>query len=210
MTSKYGLAYRLGVTPWERYATDAATGVDTKLDREETQQVGALGRALDLGCGRGLYTTGVARRGWLAVGVDAVPDAIDSARRADAGPRFVVGDVTDLRPADLGTFAFFLDVGCFHTLSARQRLAEGRSVTALADPGATLLLLALGPTRLRHVVGGCRSLMSRTRSHGGTSCPSSSPTPPDWGGRSTGRRRGGTASALREKRCLRPSRRMAV
>ena len=81
MTSKYGLAYRLGVTPWERYATDAATGVDTKLDRQENQRVGALGRALDLGCGRGRYTTGtgLARSGWLAVGVDAVPDAIDSA-----------------------------------------------------------------------------------------------------------------------------------
>jgi SAM-dependent methyltransferase len=151
---KYGLAYRLGVTPWERYPVDAATSVGAKLDREETQRGGALGRALDLGCGRGIYTTELARRGWLAVGVDAVPDAIDSARRASAGPRFVVGDVTDLRPADLGTFAFFLDVGCFQGLSARQRLAEGRSVTALADPGATLLLLAFGPTRLRHVIGG--------------------------------------------------------
>ena len=88
------------------------------------------------------------------MGVDAVPDAIDSARRADAGPRFVVGDVTDLRPADLGTFAFFLDVGCFQGLSAEQRLAEGRSITALADPGATLLLLAFGPSRIRHLVGG--------------------------------------------------------
>ena len=154
MIDKYGLAYRLGVTPWERYATDAATSVGTKLDREQTQRVGALGRALDLGCGRGLYTTELARRGWLAVGVDAVPDAIDSARRANAGPCFVVGDVTDLRPADLGTFDFFLDVGCFQGLSARQRLAEGRSITALARPGATLLLLAFGPTRLRHVVGG--------------------------------------------------------
>jgi hypothetical protein len=62
--------------------------------------------------------------------------------------------VTGLRPADLGSFAFFLDVGCPQGLSARQRLAEGRSITALADPGATLLLLAFGPTRLRHVVGG--------------------------------------------------------
>lgn len=154
MISRYGLAYRLGVTPWERYATDAAMSVRTKLDREETERGGALGRALDLGCGRGLYSIELARRGWLATGVDAVPDAIDSARRADAGPHFVVGDVTDLRPSDLGTFAFFLDVGCFQGLSARQRLAEGHSVTALADPGATLLLLAFGPTRLRHVVGG--------------------------------------------------------
>jgi hypothetical protein len=30
-----------------------------------------------------------------------------------SGAPFVVGDVTDLAAADLGTFDFFLDVGCF-------------------------------------------------------------------------------------------------
>lgn len=158
MTSKYGIAYRLDVTPWERYGTAAATSIGTLLDREEAERSGALGRALDLGCGRGQYTQELARRGWQAVGVDAVPQAIDAARRVDAagaaGARFLVGDVTDLQAADLGTFSFFLYVGCFQGLTARQRLAEGRSTTALADPGATLLLLAFGPTRLRHVVGG--------------------------------------------------------
>lgn len=155
MVNKYGIAYRLGVTPWERYGTAAATSIGRLLDREEAERSGALGRALDLGCGRGQYTAELARRGWQAVGVDAVPQAVDAARRvAAAGARFVVGDVTRLQPADLGTFGFFLDIGCYQGLTAGQRLAEGRAVTRLADPGATCLLLAFGPTRLRRLVGG--------------------------------------------------------
>jgi 2-polyprenyl-3-methyl-5-hydroxy-6-metoxy-1,4-benzoquinol methylase len=42
------------------------------LDREETERSRPLGRALDLGCGRGQYTPELARRGWEAVGIDYV------------------------------------------------------------------------------------------------------------------------------------------
>jgi hypothetical protein len=59
--------------------------------------------------------------------------------------------VTDLAPAELGTFDFFFDVGCFQGLTCEQRLGEGRSVSALAAPGATLLMLAFGPTGGRRV-----------------------------------------------------------
>ena len=56
--------------------------------------------------------------------------------------------------AILGRFDFFLDVGCFQGLSSEQRFAEGRGVSALANPDATLLMLAFQPTRARSVVGG--------------------------------------------------------
>lgn len=152
---QYAVAYRLGFTPWERYPEAASASVDALLDREEAERPRPLGRALDLGCGRGLWTHRLAGRGWLAVGVDHVPQAVDeAARRGTAGAQFVVGDVTALEPAGLGTFDLFLDVGCFQGLSAEQRRAEGRGVTALARPGATLLLLAFSPTRLRSLVGG--------------------------------------------------------
>ena len=62
--------------------------------------------------------------------------------------------MTHLAPADLGTFNFLLDIGCFQGLSAEERRAEGRSATALSDPGATLLMLAFQPTSVRSVVGG--------------------------------------------------------
>ena len=66
---------------------------------------------------------------------------------------YVVGDVTDLPAAGLGTFDFFLDIGCFQGLDAGQRRAMGQGVTALANPGATVLLLAFGPTRWWSALG---------------------------------------------------------
>jgi len=153
--SRYALFYRFGLTPWERYRTAAAASIEALLDREEVERSRPLGRVLDLGCGRGQYTPELARRGWEAVGIDYVPRAIDAAnRRAVSGATFVVGDVTDLAPADLGMFDFFFDVGCFQGLSSEQRLAEGRGVSALANPGATLLMLAFQPTSMRSLAGG--------------------------------------------------------
>ncbi|MGZ4612680.1 MAG: class I SAM-dependent methyltransferase [Kineosporiaceae bacterium] len=153
--ARYALAYRFGFTPWERYGKAAAASIRALLDREEADRSRPLGRAIDLGCGRGQYTPELARRGWEAVGVDYVPRAIEAAsRRKVSGASFVVGDVTDLAPAELGTFDFFFDIGCFQGLNPEQRLAEGRSVSALANPGATLLMLAFGPTGMRSVVGG--------------------------------------------------------
>jgi SAM-dependent methyltransferase len=82
----YDLAYRLGFTPWERYGTAAAASIGALLDREEVDRSRPLGRALDLGCGRGQYTAELARRGWEAVGLDYVPRAIDAANhRASPG-----------------------------------------------------------------------------------------------------------------------------
>jgi SAM-dependent methyltransferase len=155
--TNYARLYRFGVTPWERYATAAAASTSVLLDREESERARPLGRALDLGCGRGQYTPQLARRGWQAVGIDYVPAAIEAAAansRGTAGLSYVVGDVTRLPAARLGTFDFFLDIGCFQGLDARQRLAQGQGVSELANPGATVLLLSFGPGRWRSLVGG--------------------------------------------------------
>jgi len=155
--TNYARLYRFGFTPWERYATAAAASIAARLDREETERSRPLGRALDLGCGRGRYTPELARRGWQAVGIDYVPAAIQAAQansRGAAGLSYVVGDVTRLPPANLGTFDFFLDIGCFQGLDPGQRLAEGSGVSALANPGATVLLLSFGPGRWRWLVEG--------------------------------------------------------
>jgi SAM-dependent methyltransferase len=154
--AKYSLMHRIGVRPWERYAT-AAASIAALLDREESERSRPLGRALDLGCGRGLYTRELARRGWEAVGIDNVPAAIEAAAARSQGVdglRYVAGDVTRLEPAHLGTFDFFLDVGCFQGLDAEQRLSQGSGVCGLASPRATLLLLSFGPGRWRRLVEG--------------------------------------------------------
>ncbi|WP_375000263.1 class I SAM-dependent methyltransferase [Aeromicrobium sp. CTD01-1L150] len=151
--TNYARMYRLGHRPWERYVDSASVSIAAMLDRESTER--PPGRALDLGCGRGLYTQELARRGWEAVGVDNVPAAVEAADERDTqGATHAVADVTDLGATDLGTFDLFLDIGCFQGLDAEQRAAEGDGVTALARPGATVLMLAFGPTRFRRLIGG--------------------------------------------------------
>lgn len=153
--TRYARMYRFGITPWERYGTAAAPSIAALLDREESERSRPPGRALDLGCGRGQFTPELARRGWDATGIDLVPAAIEAAKaKPTHGATYVVGDVTDLPGTGLGMFDFFLDVGCFQGLDAGQRQAEGRGVTELASPGATLLMLAFGPSRLRFLVEG--------------------------------------------------------
>lgn len=152
--TNYNLMYHLGITPWERYASAAATTIAALLDREEDGRLSPPGRALDLGCGRGQHTSELARRGWQTVGVDNVPAAIAAARKRNGdGATFVIADVTDLLAAQLGSFDFFLDIGCFQGLNLDQQQALGRGVTALANPGATMLVLAFGPTRMWSFLG---------------------------------------------------------
>ena len=154
MVNDYPRMYRFGFRPWERYGTAAAASIATLLDREEAERSRPLGRALDLGCGRGQYTPELVRRGWQALGIDYVPAAIEDAKRRDAtGASYVVGDVTDLPAVTIGRFDFFLDIGCFQGLNDNQRAAEGRGVTALANPEATMLMLAFGPTRTWSFLG---------------------------------------------------------
>jgi SAM-dependent methyltransferase len=153
--TNYARMYRLGMTPWEKYGTAAAASIATVLDREEGDRSRPLGRALDIGCGRGQFTPELARRGWEAVGIDYVPAAIEEARRGSSGDvMYKVGDVTNLAAAGLGYFDFFLDIGCFQGFDAEQRRAAGEGISALAAPGATLLMLEFGPGPFRRLVGG--------------------------------------------------------
>ncbi|MBE1489968.1 class I SAM-dependent methyltransferase [Plantactinospora soyae] len=153
--TNYARMYRWGITPWEGYERATAGSIATLLDREEVERSRPLGRALDVGCGRGQYTPELARRGWEATGIDYVPAAIEAARSKDVdGVTYVVADATNLGGAGLGTFDFFFDVGCFQGFDANQRQAVGRGITAIANPGATLLMLAFGPTWFRALAGG--------------------------------------------------------
>jgi SAM-dependent methyltransferase len=148
MTLGYRLAYRLGVTPWERAGEEGGQALDALLDREEQERSRPLGRAVDLGCGTGAHTVELARRGWEATGVDQVGRALATARSRPGADRvrFLQGDVTALRSAGVPDgVEFFLDVGCFHGLKDQDRAAYGCELTALATPTATLLLLAFRP-----------------------------------------------------------------
>lgn len=153
--TNYARMYRLGFTPWERYGPAAGAQLRSWLEREAEDRPQPSGRALDIGCGRGQFTPELVRHGWEAVGLDFVPAAVEAAREKNpAEVTYVVGDATDLESADLGTFDLFIDIGCFQGLDETQRAAQGRGVTALAAPQATLIMLAFGSSIYRRMVEG--------------------------------------------------------
>ena len=152
MSLFYRFAYQVGFAPWERAAQTHGHMIAALLDREGTTHSGAKGLALDIGCGSGIWSVELAKRGWQVVGIDNVPRAVETARqRAKAGGvdvRFLEGDVTRLRDAGVGNgFQLFLDLGCIHGLKDKQRLAVGREVNAVAAPDAVLLTLVWTPAR---------------------------------------------------------------
>ena len=154
MSLFYTMAYWLGFTPWEHAATHppAARHIAALFEREEQGRQPPYGRALDLGCGRGQWSVTLAQRGWDVTGVDLVPRALHVARvrASDAGVkvRVVQGDVTALRDAGVGSgFRLVWDFGTVHGLTAAQRQAVGRKVSALATDDATILMLVWGPGR---------------------------------------------------------------
>lgn len=150
MSTGYAIAYRLGLTPWERAGQAGAEQLGALLDREESERTTPYGAALDVGCGTGTHAVELARRGWRVTGVDSVAAALDKARARAQGldVRFVQDDVTALAADRLtGPFTFLLDVGCLHGLNDAQRAAAGERLTALAAPDATMLLLAFRPGR---------------------------------------------------------------
>ncbi len=150
MTTGYSLAYRFGLTPWEKAGRDAAAQFNALLDREQ-QGDPPYGKALDIGCGTGDHAVNLARRGWYVTAVDNVPRALASARaksvQAGVDVRYVQADVTDMAAQVGSGFSFLLDVGCFHGLKPHHRPAYSQQVEAVSHPGSTLLMLAFQPGR---------------------------------------------------------------
>ena len=149
MSRFYHFAYFIGFTPWEHGLAQesVANQIASMFDREDARGVG---RALDIGCGSGIHSVALAKRGWDVTGVDIVPKALAAARQraSDAGVdiRFIEADVTRLRDAGVGeNFRLILDFGTVHGLAPAQRRAVGREVTAIAAVDAAILMLAFAP-----------------------------------------------------------------
>jgi SAM-dependent methyltransferase len=151
----YRVLYGLGLTPWEQIAklSTVTERFSTLIEREEAEREPPYGPALDLGCGSGFWAVELAARGWQVTGIDDVPKALrrarERARSAAVELRLVEGDVTALGATGVGSgFTFLVDFGLFHDeLKDDQRKAMGREVSAVAAPGATLLMVAWVPGR---------------------------------------------------------------
>jgi SAM-dependent methyltransferase len=149
----YRMAYAIGFKPW-----DSGTPPLELIRLVEDDGASEPARALDLGCGTGTNTVYLASHGWAATGVDNVERALVAARHKAAAvgvePLFVKGDVTRLKQLPVGSgYTLILDLGCYHGLPHAQRDDYADGVTAVAAPGATLLLYAFLPKVLPKVVG---------------------------------------------------------
>lgn len=133
---RFGIKY-LGKPPW-----------DTGVSPPELMIFIAShspGKALDLGCGTGTNAITLANNGWEVTGVDFSGKAVRSARRkarqAGAKITFIQGDVSRLKGAS-GPFDLVLDIGCLHSLPARNRKRYAARLPFLLSPGGTFLLYA--------------------------------------------------------------------
>jgi SAM-dependent methyltransferase len=149
----YRVMHALGFRPWEAAALrhDVSRILAAEFDQVQARAQPPFGTALDLGCGTGLHTVELARRGWQVTGVDIVPKAIRlaarRARAANVDARFLEGDITAL-PAEVGTgYRLILDFGAFHGLTDPQRHTMGQQVDRVAAADATLLMVAFEPGR---------------------------------------------------------------
>ena len=104
------------------------------LDREP-------GRVLDLGCGGGGNTIELARRGWIATGLDSSPKAISSARisaaKAGVQVRFLLEDMTTWMPD--GVYDLVLSLFALPPRGAGRIALLSRCKLALA-PGGMLIV----------------------------------------------------------------------
>lgn len=144
----YATAYRTGIIPWEKAGRQDQPTLERLLEREEAARPGRVRRAIDLGCGRGAHTTLLLDRGWDAMGVDNVRQAVDVAVRRNGldDARFVIGDVRHLVHSGVGSgFDLVLDVGCFQALDGTDRTMMAEGVSELAEPDATILVRTGGP-----------------------------------------------------------------
>lgn len=156
LTLWYRFLYWSGITPWEVDPSQgiAANQIAELFKREEEYHDPPFGPVLDLGCGSGIWSVELAKRGWQVIGVDVVPKAIRRARKrakeAGVHVRFVESDVTALSDVVVGSdFRFVVDFECFNHLNDKQRLAVGRAVNKVTVPNARMLMLAWEPGKRR-------------------------------------------------------------
>ena len=150
-------------------ATAAAASIAARLDREEAGRSRPLGRALDLGCGRGQYTPELARGvGGRGHRLRAGRDRGGKQRRAGRRGAQLRGRRRDAAAAgEPGDVRLLPRHRLLPGPGRRTASSKGNGVCALANPGATLLLLSFGPSRWRGWSKAHRRRRSRPPSRAG-------------------------------------------
>ncbi len=139
--------YAEGIPPWQ-------------IDRPQPEVIRLIGQGkfgspvLDLGCGTGDNTIELARHGLVVKGLDAVPEALERARKKteQAGlkqsPELVLGDALRLAESRLKARTV-LDCALFHTFSDEERKDYIRGLEAVLSPGGRLHILSFSELETR-------------------------------------------------------------
>jgi len=154
--------YAEGIPPWQ-------------IDRPQPEVIRLIEQGkfespvLDLGCGTGDNTIELARHGLVVKGLDAVPEALERARKKteQAGlkqsPEFILGDALRLAESRLKARTV-LDCALFHTFSDEERGEYIRGLEAVLSPGGRLHILSFSELETRQPGPRRLSLLEITRS----------------------------------------------
>lgn len=122
--------------PWHREQPPAL--LVEAIDRRATP-----GRALDLGCGEGVYAVYLASRGYTVVAVDFVPAALTAtkARAEKAGVELDLHECNVLDYRSPTPFDIVLDSGCLHHLPRKEVAAYRSRLNDWLAPGGDYVLV---------------------------------------------------------------------
>jgi SAM-dependent methyltransferase len=136
--SRFDDAYKTRTAPWVIGEPQPAI-----VELERTGLV--RGTVLDVGCGTGEHTILLTRLGYVVLGVDAAPTAIEQARAnaAEKGvdARFEVADAMNLGVQ--AGYDTIVDSALFHIFDDADRPRYVASLHAACRPGALVHVLAL-------------------------------------------------------------------
>jgi ubiquinone/menaquinone biosynthesis C-methylase UbiE len=139
--------YAEGIPPWQ-------------IDRPQPEVIRLIEQGkfespvLDLGCGTGDNTIELARHGLVVKGLDAVPEALERARKKmekvglRQSPEFILGDALRLAESRLKARTV-LDCALFHAFSDEERKDYIRGLGAVLSPGGRLHILSFSELETR-------------------------------------------------------------
>ncbi len=134
---KYYAKTSLDKIPWQKTQADYFTKVI------ETGKVKA-GSALDLGCGTGVKSIYLVKKGFKVTGIDisevAIKYAKENAQNAKVKVNFIVADVTDLSFLKDRRFDFVLDWANFHGVPKNKREKYINGIVKHTKKGSIFLL----------------------------------------------------------------------
>lgn len=131
--------FRSGVTPWKGHPLeDLLIEFVNRLSKERPKA-----KVLDIGCGDGWISIGMAKSGFQVWGIDSSKTAIEKARkdarRAGVEADFKVGDALKL-PYEEDSFDAMVDRGLFHHILPKNRSLYLKNILLVLKKDALIYL----------------------------------------------------------------------